>query len=93
MVDTLLQGKDTAEGWTTLRHIWMVELNKAYAQLADKLGDKAPLAMAECIVFTQWTEAREAALTALYPDNPELMAQSMTKLIMERVNSLCQLVK
>ena len=41
----------------------------------------------------QWLEAREAYLNALYPDNPELVAQAMVKHIMDRVNDLCPALK
>ena len=37
--------------------------------------------------------AREASLIALYPENPEVVAQTMVKLIMDRVNDLCQVAK
>lgn len=53
------------------------------------MGDNKLLAMAEHDALTQWMMAREAALIALYPNNPEVVAQIMAKLIMERVNALC----
>ncbi len=93
LTDTVLAGQDTAAAWITVRQAWTLELNKAYNLLCVKLGDKAALAMAERAVLTQWLAAREAALTALYPENPEVVAQTMVKLIMDRVNDLCQLVK
>jgi len=43
-------------------------------------------------VLTQWLMAREASLIALYPNNPELVAQTMVKLIMQRVSQLCQVL-
>ena len=93
LTDTVLAGQDTAAAWITVRQAWTLELNKAYNLLYVKLGDKAALAMAERAVLTQWLAAREAALTALYPENPEVVAQNMVKLVMDRVNDLCQLVK
>ena len=92
MIDILLQGNDTTEAWTMVRQIWTVELTSAYNKLAAKLGAYSGLAMAEYNILTQWLNAQEAALTALYPDNPEVVAQAMVKLIMERVNNLCQMV-
>ena len=53
------------------------------------MGDNKLLAMAEHDALTQLMIAREAALIALYPNNPEVVAQIMAKLIMERVNALC----
>lgn len=93
MIDMLLQGQDTAEAWTMVRQIWSVELSNAYNKAAAKLGDNSALAMAEYNALTQWMAAREASLIALYPENPEVVAQTMVKLIMDRVNDLCQVTK
>ncbi len=89
MIDMLLQGQNTAEAWAMVRQIWGVELTNAYNQISAKLGDNRILAMAEYNALTQWMMAREASLMALYPDNPEVVAQAMVKLIMDRVNDLC----
>ena len=89
MMDMLLGGKDTAETWTMVRQIWGVELTNAYSKVAVKLGDNSAAAKAGYAVMTQWMMAREASLIALYPENPELVAQLMVKLIMDRVNNLC----
>ena len=89
MTDALLQGNDTADAWTMIRQIWGVELTSAYNKLYAAMGDNKLLAMAEHDALTQWMMAREAALIALYPNNPEVVAQIMAKLIMERVNALC----
>ena len=93
MIDMLLQGQDTAEAWTMVRQIWSVELTNAYNKAAAKLGVNSALAMAEYNALTQWMMAREASLIALYPENPEVVAQTMVKLIMDRVNDLCQVTK
>lgn len=42
-----------------------------------------------CGEWIQWMSAREASLIAMYPDNPELVAQTMVKIIIDRVNDLC----
>ena len=89
MMDMLLGGKDTAETWAMVRQIWGVELTNAYSKVAVKLGDNGAAAKAGYAVMTQWMMAREASLIALYPENPELVAQTMVKLIMDRVNNLC----
>lgn len=47
-------------------------------------------ATAEHAALMQWMMAREASLIALYPNNPEVVAQAMVKTIMDRVNDLCQ---
>ena len=93
MVDTLLEGEDTAEGWTMVRQIWEIELESAYNLLVVKLGENGALAMGERQTLNQWMPLREASLKALYPDNPELVEQTMAKIIMERVNDLCQMIK
>jgi len=93
MIDMLLQGQDTAEAWTMVRQIWSVELTNAYNKAAAKLGANSALAMAEYNALTQWMMTREASLIALYPENPEVVAQTMVKLIMDRVNDLCQVTK
>ena len=93
MIDMLLQGQDTAEAWTMVRQIWSVELTNAYNKAAAKLGDNSALAMAAYNALTQWMAAREASLITLYPENPEVVAQTMVKLIMDRVNDLCQVTK
>ena len=93
MIDMLLQGQDTAEAWTMVRQIWRVELSNAYNKAAAKLGANSALAMAEYNALTQWMMAREASLIALYPENPEVVVQTMVKLIMDRVNDLCQVTK
>ena len=92
MMDALLQGNDTAEAWTMVRQIWGVELTAAYNKVYAAMGDNKLLAMAEYNALTQWMMAREASLTALYPDHPEIVVQLMVKTIMERVNALCQAV-
>ena len=93
MVDTLLEGEDTAEGWKMVRQIWEIELESAYNLLVVKLGENGALAMGERQTLNQWMPLREASLKALYPDNPELVEQTMAKIIMERVNDLCQMIK
>ncbi len=90
MIDALLQGNDTAESWTMVRRIWGVELTSAYNKVYTAMGDNKLLAMAEYNAFTQWLMAREASMIALYPNNPEVVAQAMVKTIMDRVNDLCQ---
>lgn len=90
MIDALLKGQDTAEAWAMVRQIWGVELTNAYNQISAKLGDNKALAMAEYNALTQWMMAREASLMALYPENPEIVAQTMVKIIIDRVNALCQ---
>ena len=89
MIDMLLQGQNTAEAWAMVRQIWGVELTNAYNQISSRLVDNHTIAMAEYNALTQWMMAREASLMALYPDNPEVVAQAMVKLIMDRVNDLC----
>lgn len=91
MTDALLRGNDTADAWTMVRQIWGVELTNAYNKLYAAMGENKLLAMAEQHALTQWMMAREASLIALYPDNPEVVVQLMAKLIMERVNELCQM--
>ena len=54
------------------------------------MGDNKLLAMTEYNALTQWMMAREASLMALYPENPEIVAQTMVKIIIDRVNALCQ---
>ena len=90
MIDALLQGNDTVESWTMVRQIWGVELTSAYNKVYTAMGDNKLLAMAEYNAFTQWMMAREAFLIALYPDNPEVVAQIMVKTIMDRVIELCE---
>ena len=92
MIDALLAGNDTAQAWTAVRQIWNVELNGVYNKLSAKLGDSKLLAMAEHNALTQWMAAREASLTALYPDHPEVVAQIMVKLMMERTSLMCSLL-
>ncbi len=93
MIDMMLQDKNTAEGWAMVRQIWTVELTSAYNMIYAAMGDNKLLAMAEYYALTQWMMAREAYLNALYPDNPELVAQIMVKHIMDRVNDLCPALK
>ena len=93
MIDALLQGNDTADAWTKVRQIWGVELTSAYNKIYEAMGDNKLLAMAEYNTLTQWMMAREASLIALYPENPEIVAQIMVKTIMERVNDLCQITQ
>ena len=92
MIDALLAGNDTAQAWAAVRQIWNVELNGVYNKLSAKLGDSKLLAMAEHNALTQWMAAREASLTALYPDHPEVVAQIMVKLMMERTSLMCSLL-
>ena len=93
MIDALLQGSDTAEAWTMVRQIWGVELTNSYNKVYTALGDNKLLAMAEYNALTQWMMAREATLIALYPSHPEVVAQTMVKIIMDRVNDLCQAIQ
>ena len=93
MTDAITLGKDNKDAWTMVRQIWNVEMSSVYGKLYAALGDNLVLAMAEYHALTQWMMAREASLIAMYPDNPELVAQTMTKIIMDRVNELCALTK
>ena len=90
MIDALTQGQDTAEAWTALRQIWNVEMNGQYSMLSAEMGANSALVSVEFAALNQWMTAREAVLNALYPENPELVQQSMTKLFMERVNLICR---
>ncbi|MBP3452976.1 MAG: hypothetical protein J6M20_04595 [Clostridia bacterium] len=90
MIDMLLKGENTAEAWTMVRQIWSVELTSAYNKLSARLGESSGIATAEHAALMQWMIAREASLIALYPNNPEVVAQAMVKTIMDRVNDLCQ---
>ncbi len=90
MIDLLLKGEDTAEVWTMVRQIWSVELTSAYNKVSTRLGESSGIATAEHAALMQWMIAREASLIALYPNNPEVVAQAMVKTIMDRVNDLCQ---
>lgn len=90
MTDMLLDGQDTAEAWTTVRQIWQVELRGAYNKVIDALGEKSDVAMAEYATLESWMTAREAELKLLYPENPELVAQTMVRIAIDQVNALCQ---
>ncbi len=93
MIDMLLAGQDTAEAWTTVRQIWNVELRSGYNKVITLLGENSDVALAEYATLENWMIAREAELKLLYPDNPELVAQTMVRIIMDQVNTLCQVVK
>jgi hypothetical protein len=90
MTDMLLNGQDTAEAWTTVRQIWQVELRGAYNKVIGALGEKSDVAMAEYATLESWMTAREAELKLLYPENPELVAQTMVRIAIDQVNALCQ---
>ncbi len=93
MIDMLLAGQDTAEAWTTVRQIWNVELRSGYNKLTALLGENSDVALAEYATLENWMIAREAELTLLYPDNPELVAQTMVRIVIDQVNALCQLAQ
>lgn len=93
MIDMLLAGQDTAEAWTTVRQIWNVELRSAYNKMIALLGENSDVALAEYATLESWMIAREAELTLLYPDNPELVAQTMVRIVIDQVNALCQLAQ
>ena len=93
MIDMLLDGQDTAEAWTTVRQIWQVELRGAYNKMTDVLGEKSDVALAEYATLESWMIAREAELMLLYPENPELVAQTMVRIIIDQVNVLCQMAQ
>ena len=88
-----LAGQDTAEAWTTVRQIWNVELRTAYNKLTAVLGENSDVALADYATLESWMIAREAELMLLYPDNPELVAQTMVRIIIDQVNALCQLAQ
>ena len=91
MTDMFLSGQDTAESWKKVRQIWSVEINNVHNLLCEKLGEHMQLAMLENTMFNQWLKVRESELIALYPDHPELVCQTMVKILMEHVNDLCSL--
>ena len=93
MIDMLLAGQDTAEAWTTVRQIWNVELRSGYNKMIALLGENSDVALAEYATLESWMVAREAELTLLYPDNPELVAQTMVRIVIDQVNALCQLAQ
>lgn len=93
MIDMLLAGQDTAEAWTTVRQIWNVELRSGYNTMIALLGENSDVALAEYATLESWMIAREAELTLLYPDNPELVAQTMVRIVIDQVNALCQLAQ
>ena len=93
MIDMLLAGQDTAEAWTTVRQIWNVELRSGYNKMIALLGENSDVALAEYATLENWMIAREAELTLLYPENPELVAQTMVRIVIDQVNALCQMVK
>lgn len=77
---------------STIDQIWGVERTNAYNKIYTAMGENKLLAMAEYNALTQWMMAREASLIALYPENPEIVVQIMVKTIIDRVNTLCQMV-
>ena len=93
MIDMLLAGQDTAEAWTTVRQIWNVELRTAYNKLTAVLGENSDVALADYATLESWMIAREAELMLLYPDNPELVAQTMARIVIDQVNAPCQLAQ
>ena len=93
MTDMLLNGQDTAEAWNTVRQIWQVELRGAYNKAIAALGDSSDVALAEYATLESWMAAREEELMLLYPENPELVAQTMVRIIIDQVNALCQLAQ
>ena len=93
MIDMLLAGQDTAEAWTTVRQIWNVELRSGYNKVIALLDENSDVALAEYATLESWMIAREAELTLLYPDNPELVAQTMVRIVIDQVNALCQLAQ
>lgn len=93
MTDMLLNGQDTAEAWNTVRQIWQVELRGAYNKAIAALGDSSDVALGEYATLENWMIAREEELMLLYPENPELVAQTMVRIIIDQVNALCQLAQ
>ena len=93
MIDALLMGNDTAEAWNMVRQIWTVELDSVYSKVSEKLGANKVLAMADYQAWIQWMAAREACLTAIYPSQPQIVCQTMAKMVIDRVNDLCGLIK
>ena len=72
---------------------WNVELRSGYNTMIALLGENSDVALAEYATLESWMIAREAELTLLYPDNPELVAQTMVRIVIDQVNALCQLAQ
>jgi hypothetical protein len=70
-----------------------VELRTAYNKLTAVLGENSDVALADYATLESWMIAREAELMLLYPDNPELVAQTMARIVIDQVNALCQLAQ
>lgn len=90
MTDALLAVNDPSEAWTLARQIWNIELTNAYNKMSEKTGVNKALVITEFQMLNQWMTAREAQLYALYPNDPEIVLETMVKIIMDRVSELCE---
>lgn len=92
MTSPLLGGLNSADAWERLDTMWRAEMGKCYTALQQKLGaGHTALLTAEHSTMEKWLAFRELQLRALYPDNPEIVAEIMTRTIMEHTADLCQL--
>ncbi len=90
MTDALLAVNDPSEAWALARQIWNIELTNAYNKMSEKTGVNKALVITEFQMLNQWMTAREAQLYALYPNEPEIVLETMVKIIMDRVSELCE---
>lgn len=90
MTSALLRGENTADSWSRIVQMWKTELNKTYNALYTAAGDEYKAAcLIERNIFQNWLTAREAELRLLYPENPEIAAELLTREIMAHVADLC----
>ena len=90
MTDALLAVNDPSEAWALARQIWNIELTNAYNKMSEKTGVNKALVITEFQMLNQWMTAREAQLYTLYPNEPEIVLETMVKIIMDRVSELCE---
>lgn len=90
MTSALLRGENTADSWSRIAQMWKTELNKTYNALYTAAGDEYKAAcLIERNIFQNWLTAREAELHLLYPENPEIAAELLTRELMAHVADLC----
>ena len=94
MTDLLLFTDDSAETWATVRSLWEIELSCAYNALYEAASEEGGAAyLAEYAVFMNWLKAYEQFVTMLYPNDPEIAAEMMVNVIMDRAMDVCARMK
>ena len=94
MMELLLENDNSLDAWVIVRSLWEIELSNAYNALCENVSETVGNAyLSEYMGYLKWINAYEQFMTIVYPDKPELVAEVMVNVIMDRTMDICEIIE